>query len=264
VITVRRAGSLDARDMAELLAAIVRKGGTTAYQRLVPRDTILQWMQRDPDRSAWHVAEEDSGQILGFQFVEPHRDLPPEACDIASFVRLGQTGLGTGSKLFEASRQAAKELGYRWINGTIHADNEDGLAYYQSRGFEDHATHPDREPGAGHRGHKISKRYDPTQAGPDPGLPRRPLCQYPLQCSAVHVQAARGFGHVAIAKFVNALDMLPPHAIRAHRVFRWRRQVLALREQGVGDIRRVGRFGQVIVCPDLDRRHRSGNCAVAC
>ena len=97
--------------MADLLNAIIRKGGTTAHTTPVSRDTILEWMDCNPQRSAWHVAEDDTGNILGFQFLEPHPDLPPEACDIASFVRLGQTGLGVGSKLFDASRKAAKALG---------------------------------------------------------------------------------------------------------------------------------------------------------
>lgn len=162
MITIRRAGGLDTRQMAGLLDAIIRKGGTTAHTTPVSRDTVLEWMDRAPDRSAWHVAEDDTGNILGFQFLEPHPDLPPEACDIASFVRLGQTGLGVGSKLFEASKKAAKQLGYQWINATIRADNAGGLAYYQSRGFEDYARHPNQRLGNGILVDKVSKRYDLT------------------------------------------------------------------------------------------------------
>ena len=162
MITVRRAGVLDARQMAELLNAIIRKGGTTAHTTSVSRDTILEWMDRDPQGSAWHVAEDDTGNILGFQFLEPHPDLPVEACDIASFVRLGQTGLGVGAKLFDASRKAAKALGYAWINATIRADNSGGLAYYQSRGFEDYAHHTKERLANGAVIDKVSKRYDLT------------------------------------------------------------------------------------------------------
>lgn len=162
MITIRRAGKLDARQMAELLDAIIEKGGTTAHTSRVSRDTILEWMRRAPTQSAWHVAEEVSGDILGFQFIEPHPDLPPDACDIASFVRLGKTGLGVGSKLFEASRKAAKDLGYLWINATIRADNTGGLAYYQSRGFETYAHHPAQRLANGELVDKVSKRYDLT------------------------------------------------------------------------------------------------------
>jgi len=136
MIVVRRAGNLDARDMADLLNAIIHKGGTTALTQPVTRKAIVARLGHEQGRSAWHVAEDDTGTILGFQSIQPHRDLPPEACDIATFVRLGVTGLGIGSALFNASRTAATVLGYRWINATIRADNAGGLAYYQSRGFE--------------------------------------------------------------------------------------------------------------------------------
>ena len=160
MITIRKAGTMDARELTELLNAIIRKGGTTAHTGNVSRGMILEWMQRAPERSAWHVAEDDTGRILGFQFLEPHHKLPVEACDIATFVRLGETGLGIGSKLFERYRQAALELGYTWINATIRADNESGLTYYQSRGFEDYAFHPDVALANGQVVDRISKRYD--------------------------------------------------------------------------------------------------------
>lgn len=162
MITIRRAGILDARQMAELLDAIIQKGGTTAHTEPVSKETILEWMHRYPERSAWHVAEDETGIIIGFQFLEPHPDLPPEACDIASFVRVGTTGLGVGSSLFERSKKAAIELGYAWINATIRADNAGGLAYYQSRGFEDYAHHTNQRLGNGLIVDKFSKRYDLT------------------------------------------------------------------------------------------------------
>jgi len=158
MITVRKAGTLDARQMAELLDAIIQKGGTTAHTDPVSRDTIHNWMQRDPPRSAWHIAEDEKGQVLGFQFLEPHPDLPPEACDVATFVKVGQTRLGIGSKLFDASIRAAMELGYTWINATIRADNIGGLTYYQSRGFEDYARHPNVILSDGQIVEKVSKR----------------------------------------------------------------------------------------------------------
>ncbi|MEM9575648.1 MAG: GNAT family N-acetyltransferase [Pseudomonadota bacterium] len=157
---IRKAGDLDTREMADLLNAIIRKGGTTAFTEEITGDTIKAWFRQAPDQSVWHVAESDSGDILGFQSIEPHRDLPPEACDIATFVQIGQTGLGVGSRLFEASRRAARDLGYKWINATIRADNTGGLAYYQSRGFETYAHHPDQRLTNGMIVAKVSKRFD--------------------------------------------------------------------------------------------------------
>lgn len=146
--------------MARLLNALIQKGGTTAHTEPVSRETLLTWFARDPDRSVWHLAEAEDGSLLGFQFIEPHADLPPEACDIATFVHIGQTGLGIGSRLFEASTKAARALGYRWINATIRADNTGGLAYYQSRGFETYDRQTGVRLGNGVIVDRISKRYD--------------------------------------------------------------------------------------------------------
>ena len=160
MIHIRRAGTLDARPMAELLNSIIEKGGTTAYTETVSPDVMVEKMSRSQPRAVWHVAEDDTGAILGFQFFKPHPDLPEDACDIATFVQIGQTGLGIGSKLFEASREAARTMGFAWINATIRGDNAGGLAYYQSRGFEDYARLSDQRLANGSIVDKICKRID--------------------------------------------------------------------------------------------------------
>ncbi len=133
-IHIRKAGSMDAVNIAALLNEIIAKGGTTAMVRPVLTKDIQKWMTQS--KSVWHLAENGAGAILGFQWIEPHPDLPEDATDIASFVKLGQTGLGIGTALFEATARAAREMGYRKIDAIIRADNSGGLAYYQSRGFE--------------------------------------------------------------------------------------------------------------------------------
>lgn len=160
MIHIRQAGAMDARAMADLLNAIIRKGGTTAFTHEVTREAILEWLEQTPPNSLWHVAEDETGQLLGFQYAKPHPKLPPEACDIATFVKLGTTGLGIGSRLFETTRAAARALGYQWINATIRAHNTGGLAYYQSRGFEEYARHPGQRLDDGQLVGKVSKRFD--------------------------------------------------------------------------------------------------------
>ena len=159
---IRKAGDIDAREMADLLNVIIRKGGTTALTEEITGATIKTWFRTAPLQSVWHIAEDDAGTILGFQSIEPHSDLPPEACDIATFVKSGQTGLGIGSKIFDASQRVAKELGFHWINATIRADNTGGLAYYQSQEFETYAHHPNQRLANGMTVAKVSKRYDLT------------------------------------------------------------------------------------------------------
>jgi len=136
MIHVRRAGPLDATPMAALLNEVIARGGTTALTTPVTRADVLGWMERDP-QSIWHVAEDEAGELLGFQWVDQWDRTARERGHIATFARVGRTGLGIGSALFDATREAARAAGFRVIEAEIRADNSGGLAYYQSRGFED-------------------------------------------------------------------------------------------------------------------------------
>ncbi|GFE49381.1 GNAT family acetyltransferase [Roseobacter cerasinus] len=160
MIEVRKAMVLDAGSMAQLLNEIIGIGGTTALTRPVTADDLTDRMASASDRSAWHVAVDAREVVLGFQWIAPHADLPPDAADIATFVRVGQTGLGIGSALFKKTSDAARQLGYVWINATIRADNEGGLTYYQSRGFRDWHFDEGVVLDSGQVVDKISKRYD--------------------------------------------------------------------------------------------------------
>ncbi len=144
---IRRAGALDARALADLLNEIIARGGTTAMTQPVTGADIAQWMQTPG--AIWHVAENDRGQLQGFQWVEPKATLPADTLDIATFARLGATGIGIGSALFEHTKAAARAQGARFINATIRADNEGGLAYYQSRAFERYAFQENVDLGGG-------------------------------------------------------------------------------------------------------------------
>ena len=160
MISVRPAMRLDCKSMAQLLNAIIEQGGTTALTRPVTAEDIADWMTSDAERSAWHVALDRQEKVVGFQWISPHPNLPAEAVDVATFVKVGRTGLGIGSALFDATARAAKALGYSWINATIRADNTGGLTYYQSRGFRDWAFDEAVTLDSGQVVDKISKRFD--------------------------------------------------------------------------------------------------------
>jgi len=51
------------------------------------------------------------------------------------------------------------------------------------------------------------------------------------------------------AQFIDALDMLPPHAVGAHRIFRRRGRLVLAGEQGAGDVVGVGGLGQIVDRP---------------
>ena len=156
---VRSVHKFDTDQMADLLNEIIAQGGTTAITTPVSKDILWDWISEGGSRAAWHVAEHDD-QIVGFQWIGAKDGLPEEACDIATFVRIGQTGLGIGSKLFDATRAAALELGYVWINATIRTDNNSGLTYYQSRGFRDVEVIHGIELANGQIVDKVRKRFD--------------------------------------------------------------------------------------------------------
>ncbi|MGC1505510.1 MAG: GNAT family N-acetyltransferase [Sulfitobacter sp.] len=160
MINIRRPIHLDAPDMARLLNQIITQGGTTALTRPVTGADLIERMAFEPKRSAWHVAVDAQESIVGFQWINPKEDLPPGAVDIATFVQIGQTGLGIGSALFEATKKAAKAMGYVWINANIRADNEGGLIYYQSRGFQDYGRIEGFELANGDIVDKRLKRFD--------------------------------------------------------------------------------------------------------
>ncbi|MEP3442602.1 MAG: GNAT family N-acetyltransferase [Sulfitobacter sp.] len=160
MINVRPAIPLDAGSMARLLNEIIRIGGTTALVRPVTGADLIERMAYAPERSAWHVALDDDEQVVGFQWITTSQELPPHAAEIATFVQVGQTGLGIGSALFSATAKAAEELGYIWIRANIRADNEGGLTYYQSRGFRDYDLIEGYTLADGTKVDKRLKRYD--------------------------------------------------------------------------------------------------------
>ncbi|MEO1139873.1 MAG: GNAT family N-acetyltransferase [Pseudomonadota bacterium] len=160
MIHVRKAGTGDTGQLADLLNAIIAKGGTTAHTQPLTGADLSAEIRLYPGQSAWFLAEDDGGQVLGFQNIQPNAKFPADAADIATFVRLGQTGRGVGSKLFEATKTAARDLGYTWISATIRADNDSGLTYYQSRGFEDYERLRDTRMSDGTVVDRICKRYD--------------------------------------------------------------------------------------------------------
>lgn len=159
-ISVRPGSNADLRQAAELLNEIIAIGGTTARTQATTSRDLGAWLSADPAHSFWCIAEDETGHLLGFQWIGPHPELPADACDISTFVKAGQTGLGIGSRLFEATAKAALDLGYDWINANIRADNSGGLIYYQSRGFRDRGQLENVELADGTRVNKVLKRYD--------------------------------------------------------------------------------------------------------
>ncbi|MEO0854043.1 MAG: cadherin repeat domain-containing protein, partial [Cyanobacteria bacterium J06648_11] len=80
---------LHTAEMAGLLNDIITAGGTTALAEPVTGSELYQWMQRAPDRSAWHVAEDADGTVVGTVVASD-----PDAGDTLTFTAIGGTGTG--------------------------------------------------------------------------------------------------------------------------------------------------------------------------
>ncbi|WP_439574199.1 GNAT family N-acetyltransferase [Phreatobacter sp.] len=142
-VIIRPAGPADAPAMADLLNAIIARGGTTAHRTPFSAERMVAHYVAPPRAISCMVAEAD-GRILGFQPLEwcdpdwtgPH-PLPADWAVIATFVAIGTQGQGIGARLFAATRQSAKKAGVKAIDATIRRENAGGLAFYSRMGFQD-------------------------------------------------------------------------------------------------------------------------------
>lgn len=132
---IRKAVQADAAELAALLNAIIRAGGTTALETELSTDEFDDWFISGRYALACHVAETD-GTLFGFQSLSLYDDPLPDWADIATFARIEPRMKGVGTALFPATRKMAEDLGLKAINATIRADNVSGLAYYAKMGFE--------------------------------------------------------------------------------------------------------------------------------
>ena len=94
-----------------------------------------------PECGVFHVAERGAeGEIVGFQDVEPFATYT-HAFDhvgvIGTFVRLDCRRQGVGRALFDATFDAARDLGYEKLFTFIRSDNDAALSAYGSQGFRE-------------------------------------------------------------------------------------------------------------------------------
>src|SRR5437763_2738701 len=94
-------------------------------------------------------------------------------------------------------------------------------------------------------------------------LSRRALGENALQGAAVHVEPPRGFRDLAVAHFIDALDVLPADAIGRHRMVRPLGFIGAGRQQCCDDVVGVGGLRQIIHRAHFHRGDGGSDVAVA-
>jgi L-amino acid N-acyltransferase YncA len=159
-IAVRAAERQDAPELAELLNAIIARGGTTALETPYEAEDLARAYLVGPEVICCFVAvDAASGALLGFQTLGRDSALPEGWGDIGTFARLGGTQRGVGTALFAATREEARRQGLEGINATIRADNDGGLTFYGRMGFADHAVARGLPLKDGTPVDRVSKRY---------------------------------------------------------------------------------------------------------
>ena len=105
-IAVRPVTSADAPALAELLNAIIARGGTTALQTPFTPERLDQTYLTGPNVLSCVVAVDGaSGRPEGFQTLIREVHLPADWGDIGTFTRVGGTQRGVGSALFAATSE---------------------------------------------------------------------------------------------------------------------------------------------------------------
>ncbi len=135
---IRAATLADIRQMAEV-------AGPPVTVR-----SLADWMDGDSAYAAWHLIEDDTGRILGFQHVGRSEALPRDFCEIATFLAPGPLPPGASARLFEATAATARLLRYAAISARIATDNVAARIYYQNRGFRLYSSENSR----------VSMRFD--------------------------------------------------------------------------------------------------------
>jgi L-amino acid N-acyltransferase YncA len=138
-IRIRDARPDDAAGITRILNPIIEAGTFTALDTPFTVEAERAFIERFPPRGIFHVGEDESGRLVGFQDVSPFADYT-RAFDhvgvIGTFVDLALRRQGIAGRLFRATFDAARAKGYEKFFTFIRADNPAALATYQRQGFE--------------------------------------------------------------------------------------------------------------------------------
>ena len=149
----------DAQGIIDLLNPIIREGGTTAIGIEIDLDQQSAYLAKAGPRNIFFVAVNRlSGEIIGFQYVEDHHDLPKLCGDIGSFVKRGNGRQGIASAMNHLTFAKARSSGFVELNATIRADNISGLEFYEHSGFYTVSIKPQQLLDNGEPVDRINKR----------------------------------------------------------------------------------------------------------
>ena len=125
-VHVRKASPLDASGIVRVLAAVASERIHSAIDKVWTVEQEARYLESLSPRETFHVAVDESGEIIGFQSLDLWSSLLP------SMAHLGQAGTfflpdwrgqGVGRRLWNATEPFAREKGYRKIAIQVRATN---------------------------------------------------------------------------------------------------------------------------------------------
>ncbi len=140
-LRVRDVEPEDAAELADLINAIIARGGTTAFETpFTPQGLADAYLIGPHMISAVAAFDRETGRAAGFQILGDFGDPMAQGTgDIGTYVRVDGKQRGVGTALFAATCANARARGVTTLNATIRGDNAGGLRFYGKMGFVDHA-----------------------------------------------------------------------------------------------------------------------------
>ena len=155
---IRPVEANDSRELCSLLNEIIVIGGTTAIEEELKKYEFEEYFVNGKDCVHTILALERK-EYLGFQCLSYHPELPENWLDIATFTRARPKTRGAGTALFGSIVEYASQNKFSYINATIRADNQAGLAYYTKMGFQKYSVVENVPLKDGTTVDRISKKY---------------------------------------------------------------------------------------------------------
>lgn len=138
---IRPAESTDATAIHD----VARESWHAAYDDLLGRETVdaviddwyaIDRLQNAIDVSTHHLFVAGDGEVVGFVHADPWEGEPSVAHLVRLYVHPAFWGEGTGSTLLERADAAVTAEGYDRLRLEVFAENDVGVSFYGSRGFD--------------------------------------------------------------------------------------------------------------------------------
>ncbi|MFC7044516.1 GNAT family N-acetyltransferase [Halobacteriaceae archaeon GCM10025711] len=152
-VGVRVAEPADAR----AIRRVAREAWHAAYDGILGASTVDEAVDEwyNPERLAESAATADhvflvaaaGDDVVGFTHGGPWQEEGSTAELYRLYVRPGYWGHGVGTRLLDAAGARLRERGYDRLRLVVFADNDVGVTFYETRGFERVAEHRDRVAG---------------------------------------------------------------------------------------------------------------------